>query len=108
MATAPALTPAWNYTSGVYVCDACEGTGVVHAFRRATIDDPYPERPCECGQGEHEPECPVCGFDQVVQGYDCLACDTVASMHPGELARFDADAFATAIRIAIKARGEPA
>ena len=94
----------WNYQSGVYVCDLCEGQGVVHSFRQATINDPYPETPCDCGLGEHEPECPVCGFGQQISGYDCVACDTIDSLTDADFANLDADAFAAAVKVAVAAR----
>lgn len=99
---APSFTErrAWNHFSHVTCCTECNGAGVVAANRRATINDPYPESPCECGMGPHEPECVVCGYDLQVAGYDCLACDTVAALTASELARFDADGFAKAVKLA--------
>lgn len=90
----------WNHASAVTSCALCEGTGKVHAHRRATVDDPYPEQDCECGQGEHEPCCAVCGFTLEVDGYDCLVCETVDSLGPKALRRLDADEFAAAVRVA--------
>jgi hypothetical protein len=78
------MAQPWNHNSHVSACPECEGSGVVAADRRATIDDPYPEKPCDCGRGEHEPECPVCGFTHVLPGYDCLVCETVAVL-PDEM-----------------------
>lgn len=94
----------WNLASAVSCCPDCEGTGWVPATRRPTIDDPYPERRCDCG-AEGGPECPVCGYTQVHQGYDCLACETVAALTDDEVGRFDADAFAAAVKEALKVRG---
>lgn len=95
----------WNRFSHVTTCPDCLGAGVVHAYRRPTVNDPYPETPCECGLGEHLPECEVCGYNLEVAGYDCLACDTVASLDASALKHFDADAFAAAIKVALaKAR----
>lgn len=90
----------WNRFSHVTACPDCLGAGVVHAYplsiRRAI---------CECGLGEHLPECQVCGYNLEVAGYDCLACDTVASLDASALKYFDADAFAAAIKVALaKAR----
>jgi DnaJ-class molecular chaperone len=95
---------AWNYHSNVTACPDCEGSGYVHSHRRATIDDPYPENRCECGLGEHNPECAVCGFNQVVAGYDCLACDTVAALTDSDFADFAPGAFAEAVKVAVIAR----
>ena len=93
---------AWNYSSGVASCPECDGQGVVPAHRPRTVNDPYPEDRCEACDGEERaPECPVCGFDQVVIGYDCLACDTAASMYASDLAAFDADKFAAALKVAV-------
>lgn len=93
----------WNKYSEVVVCPDCEGTGFVPAYRQSTVNDPYPERPCDCGMGEHEPECSVCGFNQVVRGYDCYACQTIDGLCRDELAAFDADAFARAVKVAMEA-----
>lgn len=93
----------WNWASQVTVCEACEGTGKLAAYRQPTINDPYPERPCDCGLGEHEPACEVCGYNLPVAGYDCLACDTVASLYATDLAKFDAERFTAAIKVAMAA-----
>lgn len=92
----------WNKRSGVTACDTCDGAGRIASFRRPSVNDPYPEQPCPDCVGEHAAECPVCGFDQVVKGYDCLACDTAASLTDGELAAFDAEGFAAALKIAVE------
>jgi len=104
---APVPKHPWNYHSHVTVCSECDGAGVVHANRRATINDPYPETVCQSCDGPHEPECPVCGYGLKVQGYDCLACDTAASLYESELIAFDADSFAQALgRAVIAARAD--
>lgn len=90
----------WNYHSHVKACPTCEGEGTVAAYRRPTTWDPYPENPCPDCDGPNEPECEVCGYNLPVAGYDCLACDTVAALHPHELKAFDADAFVTAFKVA--------
>lgn len=92
----------WNYRSAVTSCKTCEGTGTVYAIRRPTVNDPYPEDPCPHGCKEHEPECEVCGYTQETIGYDCLACDTIASLVDRDLARFDPEAFHKAIIIAVE------
>lgn len=92
----------WNYASHVTACSSCEGTGTVHAHRRPTVNDPYPESPCECGLGEHTPECEVCGFTQVIEGYDCFVCETVDSLFGGDLRKLDVDEFAAAFRVAVE------
>lgn len=97
----------WNKRSGVTACPTCEGHGRVAAFRLPTVNDPYPEMFCPDCDGEADAECPVCGFTQEVRGYDCLACDTVASLTDSELAAFDAEGFAAALKIAVeKARAD--
>lgn len=78
-------TPPWDTHSGVTTCPFCEGTGTVRAARAATIADPYPEDPCECGRGEHLPSCDVCGFMLEVPGFDCLACATVGELREAAL-----------------------
>lgn len=93
--------PTWNYHSHVKVCPDCNGVGEVASHHRPSINDPYPSQPCENCDGPHEPECSVCGFNQQVAGYDCLACDTAASLHTHELRAFDAAAFTDALTVAI-------
>lgn len=91
----------WNYFSGVTCCETCEGDGMVASLRRPTVDDPYPEQVCPDCDGPHPEECPVCGFNQSISGYDCLACETAAAMFPDSLADFDVDAFAAALKVAV-------
>jgi len=90
----------WDYNSDVSVCPDCEGTGEAPSWRQATVNDPYPTDPCKCGRGEHEPECPVCGYNLPVSGFDCLACATVGAMLPATLKQFDAEAFKWAVEVA--------
>jgi hypothetical protein len=78
-------TRPWNYYSVVDCCPTCEGAGVVHAHRPATINDPYPENACPDCDGEHEPECEVCGSHTIVPGYDCLVCATVYDIPSAQL-----------------------
>lgn len=92
----------WNKHSEVTTCPDCNGAGVVPAHRRATVNDPYPEQPCECGLGEHAPECSVCGFGQIIRGFDCYACQTVDGLSADDLEAFDADAFAAAVKVAVE------
>lgn len=70
----------WNRFSGVASCPECEGTGF--GSNGLSEPNPFPARSCTEGSadGYHGPECPVCGFRQIVRGYDCLACDTVAAL----------------------------
>ena len=99
---APAKIPRpWNYNSHVKVCAECNGAGTVRAERRATVNDPYPETACDCGLGEHEPCCEVCGYNLPIAGYDCLACETANSLYASDLAKFDADTFAAALKVAV-------
>jgi len=91
----------WNYHSHVKCCPTCEGDGRVHSQRRPSTWDPYPETDCPDCDGEHEPECAVCGYNLPVAGYDCLACDTAASLFPAALKAFDADVFAAALKVAV-------
>lgn len=92
----------WNYHSHVTACQTCEGAGRVHSQRRPSTWDPYPESACPDCEGEHEPECEVCGYNLPVAGYDCLACETVAALHPHELKAFDRVAFANAVAVAVR------
>lgn len=94
----------WNYHSEVRCCETCEGLGLVASHRRPTIGDPYPEQPCPDCEGEHLPECQVCGFQQEISGFDCLACDTAYNMSDQEAKEFDVAAFAKALENAFAAR----
>ena len=100
---APTSKP-WNHESGVTCCDECNGAGVVPAARRATVSDPYPEIPCECERGPHEPECPVCGFGIEVGGFDCLVCDLVLELPDSALTEKQAQAIGAAVLQAMQAR----
>ena len=91
----------WNERSHVKVCETCNGDGVVAAYRRPTVDDPYPDDPCPDCDGPHEPECEVCGYNLEVEGYDCLVCETVAGLWKPKLKAFDVDAFAKAAKVAL-------
>lgn len=99
---APANIRPWNHESGVHTCETCEGTGKVHAARRATVDDPYPEADCRDCAGEADPECPVCGSSVIVTGYDCIVCQMVADLPDAYLC--DGAHIAEAVGNAIAAR----
>ena len=90
----------WNWASHVTTCSTCEGHGTIHALRRATINDPYPEDACPDCEGEHEPACEACGYNMPVDGYDCFACDMVASIYENQLASLDIDTLAAAMKVA--------
>ena len=96
----------WNDGSRVTVCPDCQGAGVVWSPRPATIDDPYPEMACDNCDGPNGPECEVCGYTTEVQGYDCFACDTVNNIPEAQLASFDIDELAAAMREALDAATE--
>ena len=98
MTTAPTLTRAWNWNSEVRVCATCDGLGRIHDARvRPSTWNPYPERTCPDCEGEHPPECDVCGFSQSVAGYDCLACETIAALSGDDFAKLNDAAFSAAI-----------
>lgn len=94
------MTHPCNHNSHVTACTDCGGTGEVSSHRQPTTGDPYPSNPCECGLGDHDPECAVCGFGQIIPGYDCLVCETVISLFPADLTKFDPIAFAAALILA--------
>lgn len=104
MATAPDIARPWDYLSGVSRCETCEGRGKVHSFRRATTWDPYPEVDCPDCDGEHEPECEVCGCEIIVSGYDCIACNIVSDLPAADLNPASIDRFVAAIKAAAAAR----
>lgn len=92
---------AWHNKSGVGHCSTCNDTGVVHAMRQATTNDPYPEATCDdcCGMDQ---ACEVCGNTVHVRGFDCVACDMVLELAPGQL---DADTAAELSKALVKAIG---
>lgn len=90
----------WNYYSAVATCETCDGIGKVHANRMPTTGDPFPEMDCPDCDGPGAGECPVCGFDHYIPGYDCLACDTVLALDAFHLGRFNVDDFAKAVAVA--------
>ena len=91
----------WNYHSAVTCCPTCDGAGEVASMRLASVNDPYPTDRCDhCDGVAQDPECSVCGFDQVVSGYDCFVCDTIATLFEADLKAFDPDKFAAAIKVA--------
>ena len=92
----------WNWNSHVKVCPDCEGTGAIHSHRRATINDPFPETECECGLGEHEPECEVCGFNTLVEGYDCFVCATIGELTTKALPKVSPENLVEAMSQALK------
>jgi len=95
------MRKAWNHLSEVTACTQCEGHGAIASHHQPSTWDPYPSEPCDACDGEpHDPECEVCGFDQVVPGYNCLVCDTIASMFPADLAKLDVAKFAAAMAVA--------
>lgn len=95
----------WNHNSWVKpACETCNGEGTVASHRRPSIWDPYPEDCCDDCDGEpHEPECEVCGYNLEIDGFDCLACETVAHLGDKYLNQFDADKFAAAVKSALGA-----
>ena len=97
------LTRSWDYYSGVHSCATCDGTGVIEAARRPTVDDPSPENPCPDCDGL-EAECKVCGSTLEVAGYDCIVCQSVAELPKDAL--LAADAIISALRTAMGARIE--
>lgn len=106
--TAPtkAAAKAWNHYSCVLVCEECNGTGTVRSTRHASVDDPYPEEPCDHCEGEHEPECPVCGYNRIIPGFVCLACDLALEMPVDAITKRDAGSLVKAILNALEARRE--
>lgn len=96
------MTKPWYHESGVVACPTCDGRGEVASHKRPSTGDPYPTKRCEDCHGPHSPECPVCGFDQVVSGWDCLACDIVRGMTAEELENFSVVSFSVSLRTALQ------
>lgn len=93
---------AWCRQSGVSHCETCDDTGVVASHRRPTMDDPYPEEPCDNCDGD-DTSCKVCGNTVYVSGFDCLACDTVLNLSSDQLDTDTALELGKAITAAITA-----
>ena len=78
----------WNYHSAVTPCATCEGTGEVWNGKGNGGNDPDSFN-VDCPNcGDPTPgvfACKVCGFQHVVPGYDCLACETVAAIPVADL-----------------------
>jgi hypothetical protein len=51
-------------------------------------------------------ECPVCGFDGYLPGYDCLVCQTVDELPDHLLTDSTAEKLAQAVKAAVKAARE--
>ena len=111
MATAPLTNPRpWDYASGVSECDTCEGSGnICNPPRGAYNYNPleWQEDCPDCeGLGIHA--CEVCGFDEVVKGYDCIVCQLVHDLEPANMRRINpadlADCFAQAFAAALDGR----
>lgn len=96
---------SWNYKSGVTECTDCDGRGSVwdgkgtgHAF-----DPDSSDIDCDVCDGQGVHSCDVCGFDQIIDGVDCIVCDTVALMSPAQLKAFNLDSFIEAFKTALEA-----
>lgn len=97
----------WDYKSGVSECETCEGSGSVVRFPRgAYMLNPLEwTEGCEDCLGDGIHACKVCGFDEVVKGFDCIVCTTVAELSPANMKRINpadlADSFAMAVNAAL-------
>ena len=92
----------WNYYSAVSHCEDCDGKG--HRWNGRGMGGNDPDSwaiPCETCEETGLVECPVCGFDIDVPGYDCLACETVNELSAGQLTDAVADKLTAAIKAAI-------
>lgn len=102
----------WDHKSGVTECETCEGHGSyimgtqrVSAYRLNPLDHETHCEDCE-GLGVHP--CPVCGWDEPTQGFDCLVCSFVAELTPANMRRINpadlAEAFSRAFVAALDER----
>lgn len=96
----------WNVKSGICPCWQCDGVGREMACPNLRVGDPSNhEIDCDVCEGAGHTHCEVCGFDVVIPGYDCLACQMVYDIPDNLLTDKVADALAEAVRNAIgKAR----
>lgn len=100
----------WDYHSGVSECETCDGSGQVVKFPRGA----YRLNPlewtegCEDCLGDGIHGCKVCGFDEVVQGYDCWVCQAVHDLSATNMKRINpadlADHFAQAFNAALSSQ----
>jgi hypothetical protein len=94
----------WHSKSGVTRCDECDGQGAVWNGRgRGGCDPDSWDIECEACEGNGFHPCAVCGFDMDMAGYDCLACETVASIASKDLPHIDAATFTAAFVKALAA-----
>lgn len=99
---------AWDHSSGVDDCDACEGQGrTSHGGMGGNDPDTYTLECPECdGRGFHA--CSVCGFDVQTSGFDCLVCSLAAELTPAQMNDINpadlADSFAAAVNAALNGR----
>lgn len=104
----------WDYHSGVSECETCDGWGHIDKTppHRAFRDPPgYWDEPCPDCEERGVICCPTCGFDEVVQGYDCAVCALVHDLSPANMKRISpgdlADAFAQAVNAKLNAEVTP-
>lgn len=93
---------AWCRQSGVGHCETCDDTGMVASHRRPTIDDPYPEAPCDDCSAE-DTACKVSGNTVHIGGFDCLVCDMVLELPASQLDEDTALELGKALVAAVKA-----
>lgn len=109
-----ATAKPWDCASGVSDCETCGGSGQVDKMppHRVYRDPPgYWDAPCPDCEEQGVICCPVCGFDEVVKGYDCAVCALVHDLSPANMRRINpadlADAFAQAFNAALNAQVTP-
>lgn len=107
LATVKALRANWYSNSGITKCEHCDGHGSYWNGRGLGGNDPESWAiPCEhCEETGHR-DCEVCGFDIVVPGADCLACDMVRELSSDQLTDEVADKLAASIKAAINVAAE--
>lgn len=90
--------PAFPKDSGVTDCQTCDGTGSVSNGRGLGGNDPDSwSVECEDCEGVGHFACEVCGFNQRVTGFDCLACDALVGVLVADLQKIDKSALCTAM-----------
>lgn len=92
----------WYKKSGVGHCSTCDGIGYVASQRPATINDPYPEAPCD-NCSDEDTACAVCGNTVHIGGFDCLVCDMVLEIPDHQLDEDTALELGKALVAAVKA-----
>lgn len=95
----------WDHASHVASCTTCEGKGEVWNGKGLGGNDPDSWNvECPDCNGAGHFACKVCGFDLVIAGFDCFACDVTHDIPASMLTADTAAQIGTAMAAAFEAR----